>query len=758
MYRMEWKKTACICCAQNCGLEVHVDRNRIVKVRPDKDNPRSEGYVCRKGLRIAYYQHNPERLTTPLKRVGSSFQPVSWEEALDEISEKLKKIIQHYGARSVAYMGGGGQGCHFEAAFGVSLLRGLGSRYHYNAMAQELTGFFWVNGRCLGKQYIATIPDHHRTDMLMAIGWNGWMSHQMPQARRHLDRIARDPHKLLVVIDPRKSETAQRADIHLPIRVGTDALFTRAMISIILQEGWENREYLSQHVSGFEEIRDQLVEFDARKALRVCELDYESVREVASLFATRTSSLHADLGVLMNRHSTLTSYLQMILLAVCGRIGVAGGNVIPGTLMPLGSHSDERSSTTWRTVETNFPAIMGYFPPTVMPEEILSDKPERLRAVLVSGCNPLRSYADTTAYEKAFGRLDLLVTVDVVMTETAALSHYVLPAASAYEKWDGTFFPWTWPEVFFQMRHPVLEPEGEVLEEGEIFTRLAEKMGLLPEIPLSLSKAAKENRLAFAMEVMGFFGSQPEAAKWAPMILARTLGRELGSAHLAALWGLLQVAPQAFRDNAARAGFEPSPLQGDTIFQALLEHPEGLWIGKCDVENNLASLKTADGKIQMVIPELISPLDDLDPEKEQAQLAMNPQYPFVLMAGYHFDYNANTIMRDPRWNGDRTPCTLLMHPSDAEALGLQDGQRVKVSTEAGEEVVPVQITATARKGHVILPHGFGLTFQGKTYGANVNRLSKNTHRDPIAATPYHRFIPCRVEPVALTKESQLQAY
>jgi anaerobic selenocysteine-containing dehydrogenase len=703
--------------------------------------------VCRKGLKIPYYQHNPDRLKQPLKRVNGCLVPVSWDEALDGIAGKLKEIVDRHGPKSLAYMGGGGQGCHFEAAFGVSLLRGMGSRYHYNALAQELTGHFWVGGRCLGKQYMGTIPHDHDTDLLMAIGWNGWMSHQMPQARRHLARIAKDPDKLLVVIDPRKSETARKADIHLPIRVGTDALFTRAMIAIILQEGWENRAYIEQHVSGLDEIRDLFAGFDARAALKVCELDYEAVRDVAQLFATRRSSLHSDLGILLNRHSTVTSYLETVLLAVCGRIGVAGGNVIPGTIMPLGSHSDERNPRTWRTVATDFPAIMGYFPPNVMPEEILSGKEERLRAVIASGSNPLRSYADTSAYEEAFAKLDLLVTVDVVPSETAVLSHYVLPAASAYEKWDGTFFPWTWPEVFFQMRRPMVAPEGECLEEGEIFTRIAERMGLLPEIPESLIQAAAGDRAAFGVELMGFLGENPGAMKFVPMVLTQTLGRTLGSAHLAALWGLLQVAPQEFRDNAERAGFSPGPLMGEEVFQAVLDRPEGLWVGRCDPEKNLASLQTEDKRVQVHIPELSDWVKSIQPESEEKDLAQDPAFPLLLMAGRHFDYNANTIMRDPAWNEGRDRCSVLMHPEDAGALGLTDGKTVKVTTEAGEEELPVEITETARQGHVIIPHGFGLSCRGTVHGANVNRLTKNPHRDRLAATPLHRYVPCRVEAV-----------
>ena len=741
----EFQKTSCVLCAQNCGLEVLVENNRMVKVRADKDNPRSEGYACRKGLNVAFHQHHADRLTDPLKRVGDQFQKISWDQALEEIAEKLLTIIDQHGPRAFAYMGGGGQACHFEAAFGVRLMRGLGSRYHYSALAQELTGAFWAQGRATGRQYLFTIPDHHNTDMLLAVGWNGMMSHQMPQARRFLTQLSKDPDRLLVVIDPRRSETARRADIHLAIRPGTDALLTKAMIAIILQEGWHNKEYISRHVSGFDKIAPWFADFDARAAAEVCELDFAQVREVTRLFATRKSSMHPDLGVLMNRHSTATSYLEVILLAICGRIGVPGGNVIPGHLMPIGSHSDERDERTWRTVATDFPAIMGTFPPNVMPEEILNDHPERLRAVLVCGSNPLRSYSDTTAYEEAFRRLDLLVTVELAMTETAVLSHYVLPARSGYESWDSTFFAWTYPEIYFQMRRPVIKPRGEPLEVGEILVRLADRLGLIPEIPAALYEAAKGDHLSFGAALLQFAQSEPKAMKNLPFVLAKTLGKEMGSVNLAALWGLLQAVPGGFREDAARVGFKPGMTMGEEIFQAILDHPEGLWIGRTDPENNLAMLRTEDGRVNVWIPEMAEWVQDIQALSEAGLLEADEAYPLVLVAGRHMDMNANTLMRDPAWNKGRRACTLAMNPNDAGALGLSDGERVKVTTEAGEVEIELEVTLSTRSGQVIIPHGFGLVYNGEAYGANVNRLTKNTHRDRLAGTPLHRYVPCRVE-------------
>jgi anaerobic selenocysteine-containing dehydrogenase len=450
----------------------------------------------------------------------------------------------------------------------------------------------------------------------------------------------------------------------------------------------------------------------------------------------------------MNRHSTVTSYLHLVLLTICGRVCAPGGNIIPGQLMPIGVHSDERDPKTWRTVTTGFPALMGVFPPNVMPEEIMSDHPERLRAVLCCQANPLRSYADTTAYEKAFGRLDLLVTGEIAMTETAALSHYVLPAKSAYESWDGTFFPWTFPEVYFQMRRPILKPDGERVEASQIHTMLAERLGFIPSIPDYLKEAAKADRLTFGMMLMKYVGEQPKVMPYMQYVLAETLGKQLGSANLAALWGLLQVAPKSFRKMAQAAGFSEGPLMGEEIFKAILDHPEGVIVGKADESNNFEMVQTEDGKLNVHAPEMAEWVVSLTPEAEEKALRPDPVYPFILQAGRHMNMNANTIMRDPAWNEGKRACTLAIHPKDAAGLNISDGQTVRVITEAGEVSIEAELTAATRRGQVIIPHGFGLVYEGKVYGANVNRLTKNTYRDKFAATPLHRYVRCRIEVVS----------
>jgi len=799
------RKTSCVLCAQNCGLEVEIEGDKIVRVKGDKDNPRSRGYVCVKGVNVAHHHDHEGRLLYPLKKTQEGFVRISWETAFDEIAAKLKSIVSTYGSESYVYMGGGGQGCQIDMAFGKSFMRGLGSRYHYHPLGQELTGHFWVCGKMVGRQNRIIVPDDAHADMMVAIGWNGMESHQMPRAPLVLREFSKDPEKLLVVIDPRKSETAEIANMHIALRPGTDALLLKAMIAVILAEGWEKKDYIAKHLDGFDQIKEWFKNFDIRGALEICELDYEEVKKLCREMSVRKWCCHTDLGVLMNRHSTVVSYLVMILGAICGRLCVSGGNVITGTLVPMGTHTDEQDSENWRTQTTNFPAIMGYHPPNVLAEEILSNHPQRPRAVMTCCSNPIRSYADTTAYEQAFARLDLLVTIELAMTETASLAHYVLPARSGYESFDATFFPWTYPEIFLQIRQPILAAPGERKECGQIYAGIAGRMGILPEIPTYLAEAAGRDNdlLEYTLAFLAFMGKNPlklllmlsrddfweqmedkwgfESLKTIPFVLAETLGRKYDSAHLAAVFGLLMSMPYGLRKSAARMGIkhpsyisvlrEPEkifrafgaafryrslmPLAALTpevrfsieLFEELLSRPEGMWIGELDPEANMKELRTKNKKINLYLPRLEEWLKGINPGSEKKALIPSPEYPLILNAGRHTRNVANTLMRDPAWLKEKRACTLAINPEDAKALNIVDGEKVKIVTEAGSEIIEAEVNEAARKGMVLVPHGFGLVQNGRAYGINVNRLTKNTHRDPLAATPLHRYVPCRVEPV-----------
>lgn len=773
-----WQKTGCVLCAQNCGLLVKVSDNRITAVKGDPENPRSRGYLCRKGANIANFQHHADRLMTPLKKSQRGFVPISWEQAYCEIGERLRVIVGESGPQSFSLIGGGGQGSHFEAGFATALLRGVGSQYHYSPLAQELTGFFWCCGRMFGRQNRFPIPDEHHADMLLAAGWNGMVSHQMPRAPLVLKEFARNPEKLLVVIDPRKSETARTANIHLAISPGTDALLVRAMISILFEEGWEDKQYLANKTTGLEKIRTWFEDFDIHGALAVCGVDYLQVKELCHELSTRRWCIHTDLGVIMNRHSTLASYFYLLLAAVCGRLCVTGGNVVPGTVVPLGAHSDERLEKTWKTKETAYPAILGLFPPNVFPEEVLSANPGRLRAVVVSSSNPLRAYADTLAWEKAFDTLDLKITIDIAMTETAELSDYVLPARSPYESYDGSFFAWSYPEVYFQMRQPVVEPGKETKETGLILAEIADAAGIVPDLPDYLCHAAQQDRLTFTAALLTYIQRNPQNRKLLPLIVAKARAGYTESSNLDGLWGVFLASPKSFRENASRAGIAtPSLLQAvshykkwlkagkavlrnrslaplailsprvalaEVLFDTVMKSRSGLWVGRED-EDNMKKLKTKQPKIELHIAEMEQWITEITTAAEEKALTPDPNYPFILNAGRHTPQNANNLMRKPDWNKGRRTCTLAMNPADADRLGVVDGEFVKITTETASARIELEISDDVRPGLVLIPHGFGLKYQGTTHGIAVNRLTSTAHRDRLAATPIHRYVPCRVE-------------
>jgi anaerobic selenocysteine-containing dehydrogenase len=286
------------------------------------------------------------------------------------------------------------------------------------------------------------------------------------------------------------------------------------------------------------------------------------------------------------------------------------------------------------------------------------------------------------------------------------------------------------------------------MEAGEIYIRLADRLGLIPEMPETLYQAADSgDRSKYSAALLDYIKSNPAAGRAMPFILGKTLGKQLGSAHLASIWGLTQNLPPSFHEMAQRAGFTPGPGLGEEIFQAIREHPEGLLIGEVDQDkwDHFKAISTKDGRIELDVPEMAEWIREIDPKTEADKLDEEKgKYPFIMSSGLHWDLNANTGMRDPDWNKGKRACTALMNPGDAEEFGFSDGQMIKVTTEAGEETIELQVSGKARSGYIMIPHGFGLVYQGKTFGANANRLAKNTHRDRIAATPLHRYIRCRV--------------
>src|SRR5438552_990573 len=412
-----------------------------------------------------------------------------------------------------------------------------------------------------------------------------------------------------------------------------------------------------------------------------------------------------------------------------------------------------------RALASGIPAIRalgngGMFSPTLVPEEVLLDHPERIRALVVEGSNPILSYSDASRWREARERLDLLVVIDPAMTETARLADYVLPTPVGYEKWETSAFPRGVPEIYMQVRPPVVPPPPDALPEPEIYVRLCEAMGLYRPPPAELHTLATDaltpaGAMAFLGTAQGAArGGEHEMLVWA----YRTLGPHLPSPALAAMFFIAHLNAMFRPDSVLRTlgpeweGKLPFEI-GSELFRRFLAHPEGVEIARQRLETNLEDhLGFADGKIRLA-PEAMLP------EIRRAIAtapAADPHFPFVLAAGLRTRWTANTIQRDPAWRKGKGPhCALNLSPDDARTIGVRNGDPVPVSTRRGRVTLPAQVDAKLMAGHVWMPNGFGMvSADGTVQGANQNELTDVTDRDPFTGIPHHRHVRCRVERAA----------
>ncbi|WP_248965553.1 molybdopterin-dependent oxidoreductase [Sphaerisporangium perillae] len=747
----EWRPSACVLCACNCGIEIRLDGRRFERIRGDKAHPSSQGYTCEKPRRLDHYQNGVDRLTHPLRRrPDGTFEQVTWDTAIAEIAARFSAVRDAHGGESIFYYGGGGQGNHLGGSYSGAFMRALGAKYRSNALAQEKTGLFWVSDRMLGN---TVSGDFDHCEVAVFFGKNPWQSHGIPRARPTLKEIARDPDRFMIVIDPRRTETAELADIHLQLRPGTDAWLLAALAAVLVQEGLIAHDWLATHAVGLDEVRDVLRSVPVAEYCEISGVPEGLVRGAARRIAAAASvAVFEDLGVQMTLHSTLNSYLDNLLWLLTGNFGRPGTNNPPILFAPLISFSHHGPKRDRFSPVAGARIISGLVPSNVVAEEILTDHPRRYRAMLVETSNPAHSLADSKRMREALGALDLLVVIDVAMTETARLADYVLPAPSQFEKWEATFFNLETPANYFHLRPPVLDPPPgtDLLPEPEIHARLCEAIGALNDDQVRpLREAAERGRAAFAEAFLAAI-SDPDLAKVAPVLLYRTLGPTLpgGAAAAASLWAQAVKVAMAHPDAVRRAGIDGEGLElGDRLFDAILANPSGVVFTLDEPGVGWDRLGTPDKKIHLALPDLLEELRTLGSGPE-----LRPEFPFVLSAGERRAFTANTIFRDPAWRKRDVAGVLRVSSKDAADLGLSDGSLARVTTKRGSVEATVEITDTLQPGHISLPNGLGLSYPGETgevtTGAAPNELTASEDRDPYAGTPWHKHVPARVEALA----------
>ncbi|MBZ0232357.1 MAG: molybdopterin-dependent oxidoreductase [Deltaproteobacteria bacterium] len=747
----QWKSTACILCECNCGLEVELggdDGRQLVRFRGDKQHPASRGYACEKPHRLNLYQHARDRVMTPLRRrADGTFEAIDWDTAIREVAARLAAVRDTYGGETIFYYGGGGQGNHLPGAYATATRRALGSRYRSSALAQEKTGEFWVSDRMLGS---ATRADFEHCDVALFLGKNPWHSHSIPRARVTLKDLAADPARTLIVIDPRRTETAELADLHLQVRPGGDAWLLAAILAILVERGRTvrgiDRDFLAAHAVGVEPVLAALRAVDVAACCERAGVPEAQVRAAAeAIGGAKAFASFEDLGVQMNQHSTLVSYLHKLLVVLTGSLGRPGTHFFPTTLVPLwGGASAQPSPVAGARI------VSGLVPCNVIADEILTEHPRRYRAMIVEAANPAHSLADSKRMREALRALDTVVVIDVAMSETARLADYVLPAATQFEKAEATFFNFDFPENCFHLRPRLFPPPAGPLPEAEIHARLCEALGAITEDVLApLRAAGKAGRAAYVQAFMARVLPDPRLTHLAPVILYRTLDLPETHREGAVLFGIALRAAMSAPAALARAGFRGTPLEiAGQMFDRILAGPSAIVFAVDEWADVLRRIGTPDRKIHLDLPDL---LDELGKTLASRGEAGDPSFPMVLSAGERRSFTANTIMRDPTWRKKDAGGALRMSPEDAAALGVVTGDRVRLSTRRDSVVVAIEVSPSMQRGHLALPNGLGLTYptgDGEpATGVAPNELTASEDRDPFVGTPWHKHVPARVEPI-----------
>lgn len=763
----EGLSSVCVLCSHGCGIQLDVKGGKIAKVRADATNPITRGYICNKGFSVARYAHHEQRTQHPLRRrADGTFERIDWDTAIREIAGKLSAIRDTHSPRAIALAGVGGQANHMDGSYALSFLDAVGSPWWFCALGQEKTQHFLVDQWMFDSPPQNWFhPDVANTKLLLALGSNPRVSNRGHNANETFKRFSENPDQRLVVVDPRQTETTRQADCHLRTRPGSDAYLLLGIAAILTSsEGMANAAFIRDHTTDFAVLQQSLAEVDIGEMAERCGIRAEELHSLAQELASADSAaIMFDLAVEQLPFSTLISYLIRVISSLTGNAVQPGGNLFVETQAP-----PEWSPKRWeplpptRAAGIRGIAALGGFPmysPTLLSEEIRVDHPERIRGLIVEGANPILSYSDAKAFREAREQLDLLVVIDPAMTETAELADYVLPTPCGYEKWEVSGFPRGYPEVFVQLRPPVIPGPEEALPEPEIYVRLAEAMGLVGEVPAELNALAPtgttpEGAAAIFAKVQELATNRTEILFWG----YRSLGSELPAPSLVAIWvtalqnafGRRESVLRSFGDAWKDAG--PFELAME-IYRRVLEHPEGVEIARAVPVSEMydAHVGWGDKRIRLapeaMLPEIARAI--------ATPLPTDPEFPMVLASGLRTQWTANTIQRDPSWRKGRGPhCSLHLAPTDAERLGIDEGERVRLATKRGAVELPATLDDRLQAGHVWVPNGFGAIYPSgpdgalEVQGVNLNEISDAADRDPFTGCPHHKYTLCRVEKAA----------
>src|SRR4051794_18000214 len=711
----EERVSFCRICEPLCGMVATVEDGRLKQLRPDADNPLSRGYACPKGIAMTEVQNDPDRVLHPLRRKGRDFEEVSWEEALDDIGERLRGVLDDHGPQAVGwYMGNPGAFSYSHTLWVKGFLDAIGSPHYYSAGSQDVNNRFAASALLYGSPLVVPVPDLTRTEFLLVVGANPMVSHgsvlTAPRIRDQLHAITARGGRVLVV-DPRRTETARQFE-HVPVTPDADAWLLLSLLQVIFSEGLADRRFLAGWSRGAGRLEELARPNTPESTADRTGLAAADVRALAHDFATADgAAAYGRTGSCLGRHGTVVAFLIDALNAVTGNLDRPGGAVFGRPSVALDDVGERVGLDTYgarRSRIGDFPDVLGNMPASVLPQEIETPGDKQLRALFVSAGNPVLSVPDGDALVRAFEKLDLLVALDFYVNETNRHADYVLPTTTFLERDDTPVaFLGFYTTPFVQHSDAVVPPAGEAREEWEIVEDLARPLGILP---LSMPALRALSRLG------------------------------------------VRLRPQRLLDLLLRTGAEGDWFglrRGGLSLAKLRRHPHGIVLGEHIATGVLRrKLRHRDHRVHLMPDAIAGELRAMGEEP-----ATDPRYPVRLIgmrelrSHNSWMHNSPLLMRGGRVHAAR------VHPDDAARYGLEDGGLVCVSSKSGSIELAVKVTDEMTPGTVAVPHGWGhrggWRLANDAGGANVNVLASGAPEDleRLAGMAFLNGIPVRLEPV-----------
>ena len=690
----------CPLCEAMCGILVEVDGQRIASVRGDPDDPLSRGYVCPKAAALADLHADPDRIRTPLIRNGRSWREASWIEALDFAAGGLRRVRRRLGRNAASVYYGN------PVAHNLGLMthvlpftRALRTRNIYSASSADQLPQMLAALRMYGHFGLIPVPDIERTDLFLIMGANPLASNgslmSAPDMRRRLAAI-RARGGQVVVVDPRRTETAAAADRHLAIRPGGDALLLAAMLHVLVVEQQTNLGPLAGRVKNLDVLSALVRDLPPERVARRTGIDPPAIRRLAADFAgARRAAGYGRVGLCTQQHGTLAVWLLQALNLLTGRVDAEGGLLLTTPAvdaLALFRRAGVRGTFgRWRSAARGLPEFSGELPVAGLADEIESGGPQPVRALITVAGNPVLSAPNGRRLERALGRLEHLVAIDAYLNETTRHAHVVLPPAPplARAHYDLALNAFAVRNVAKYVEPAVPRTPGE-RHDWEILGELAARvLAPRPLRPLAARAAA---------------GLKPER------LLDLLLRRGPHSLSLARL-------------RAAPHGLDLGPLEPGRVAQ---------------------QIATPDGRIDIAPQEFVREAREALPAAADAEDADG----LLLIGRRELRSNNSWLHNSPRLMRGERRCTLLVHPRDAAARALASGDTAELRSDAGALCVPVEITDAVRPGTVSLPHGWGhdragarLGVASRHAGASINDITSEHHLDTLSGTAGFNGLP-----------------